>query len=170
VVCGFNILHYGLVVWKTAVSVRFPFSALSVNDAMNGFFCFSSLQRWLNACVTLLMLIRSLNYTFNRDTRYSHDDEINCNCVWQCFINIYCLSNRPKKNKFFRASVLFKCYDFNSRVWAFPLELWRVGLFRFRRVSGFYTTKVGRVTGGFRVNPPNHFFRAGGWSEYFYEY
>jgi len=69
---------------------------------MNGFLCFNALQQWLSACVTLLMVIHSLN----------------CNCVWQCFINIYCLSNQPK-NTFFRASDLFKCYDFNSRVWAF---------------------------------------------------
>jgi len=86
---------------------------------MNGFLCFNALQRWLSACAALIMLIRSLNYTFNRDTHHSHDDEINCNCIWQCFINIYCLSNRPK-NTFFRASVLFKCYDLNTRVWAFP--------------------------------------------------
>jgi len=125
VVCVFNILHYGSVVWKTAVSVsffdlfRFQLSASATQRTMNGFLYFSALQRWLSACVTLLMVIRALNYTISRDTRRSHDDEINCNCVWQCFINIYYLSNQPKKH-IFRASVLFKCYDFNSRVWAFP--------------------------------------------------
>jgi len=112
---------FGSVVWKTVVSVSFfcfvLFSALSVQ------WMASHVLTHFNddyACVTLLMLIHSLNYTFNSETRHSHDDEINCNCVWQCFINIYCLSNRPKKHTFFRASVLFKCYDFNSRVWAFP--------------------------------------------------
>jgi len=109
---------FGSVVWKTAVSVFvspnrgfgsvlffFLFcsqlSASATQRTMNGFLCFNALQRWLSACVNLLMLIRSLNYTFNRDTRHSHDEEINCNCVWQCFINIYCLSDRPKNTHFF---------------------------------------------------------------------
>jgi len=118
-------LRFGFVsvVWKTAFSVSvlffvlfcFQLSASVTQRTVNGFLCFNALQRWLSACVTLL--IRSLNYTFNRDTRHSHDDEINCNCVWQCFINT-CQTNQ--KNTFFRASVLLKCYDFNSRVWAFP--------------------------------------------------
>jgi len=78
----------------------FQLSASANQRTMNGFLCFNALQRWLSACVTLLMVNRSLNYTFNRDTRHLHDDEINCNCVWQCFINIYCLSNQPKKHIF----------------------------------------------------------------------
>jgi len=59
----------------------FQLSVSATQCTMNGFLCFNTLQRWLSACVTLHMLIRSLNYTFNRDTRHSHDDEINCNCV-----------------------------------------------------------------------------------------
>jgi len=108
VVCGFNILHYCSVsVWlfeKPRFRVRFYFlfcSVFSTQRTMNGFLCFNALQRWLSACVSLLILICSLNCTFNRDTRHSHDDEINCNCVLQCFINIYCLSNRPKNTHFF---------------------------------------------------------------------
>jgi len=124
VVCVFNILHYGSVVWKTALSVRFGFgfrepeswfrfgsvlffvlfcfqlSASATQRTMNVFLCFNALQQWLSACVTLLMLIHSLNYTFYRVTRHSHDDEINCSCVWQWFINIYCLSTAPKNTHF----------------------------------------------------------------------
>jgi len=99
---------FGSVVWKTAVSVSvlffvlfcFQLSASATQRTTNGFLCFNALQRWLSACVTLVVVIRSLNYTFNRDTRHSHDDELICNCVWQCFINIYCLSNQPKKHIF----------------------------------------------------------------------
>jgi len=101
---------FGSVVWKTAMSVRFGFilcflllSALSVSDSAYNewLLMFNALQRWLSTCVTLVMLIRSLNYTFNRDTCHSYDDEINCNCVRKCFINIYRLSNRPKNTNFF---------------------------------------------------------------------
>jgi len=86
VVCGFNILHYGSVSVRLLEKPRFRFgfqlSALATQRTINGFLCFKALQRWQSVCVTLLMLIRSLNYTFNRDTRHSHDDKINCNCVW----------------------------------------------------------------------------------------
>ena len=147
-VCGFNILNYGSILVRLFEKPRFRFgfrkteprfrfgsvlffvlfsfqlSASATQRTMNGFLCFNALQRWLSACVTLLMLIRSLNYTSSRDTRHSHDDEINCNCVWQCFINIYyCLSNWPKKHTFFRASVLFKCHDFWMIVFSMKLEL-----------------------------------------------
>jgi len=70
VVCSFNVLHYGSVVWKTAVSVLFfvLFSALSVQ------WMASYVLTHFNddyACVTLLMLIHSLHYTFNRETLHS---------------------------------------------------------------------------------------------------
>jgi len=104
-------LRFCIGIHKLELRFRFGFifcfvllSALHAESSatqrtMNGFLCFNALQRWLSDCVTLLMVIRSLNYTFNRDTRDSHDDEINCNCVWQCFINIYCLSNIPKNTQ-----------------------------------------------------------------------
>jgi len=91
VVCGFNILHYGSVsvrFFENAVLVLFRFrkceprfrfgsvlffvlfclqlSSSATQCTMNGFLCFNALQRWLNACDTLLMLIHSLNYTLNR--------------------------------------------------------------------------------------------------------
>jgi len=125
VVCGFNILHYGSVIWKTAVSVfvnpncgfgsdRFIFglfcfqlSASVTQRTMNGFLCFNALQRWQSACVTLLLLICSLNYTFNRDTRHSLDDEIKLHlCL--TVLHKHLLPVKPTKKHIFSCECPFQ--------------------------------------------------------------
>jgi len=111
VVCGFNILHFG------SVSVRLfekrGFGSVSVFSSqrqglsvqwMASYVLTHFIDDYISACVTLLMLLRSLNYTFSRDTRRSHDYEINCNCVRQCFMNVLPVKPTKKTHFFVRVS------------------------------------------------------------------